>query len=129
MNLMSRWAKIDTHFYRLIHLFRCQQGDSLDPECSADVADEGNGSGSDIVGQIDDDVEVLLTEGEVEGFQSSADAAQGLFGCFASFGTSLFEKTFVAFLGIRTMEKIFRHLAPPLIAIYCPWFDPITIEN
>jgi hypothetical protein len=68
------------------------QRDSLDPECPADVADEGNRRGGDIIRHIDNDVEVLLAKGEVESFQSPTDVSQCLLPGFAPIKATFLEK-------------------------------------
>ena len=62
---MSRWAKIDAHFQRLVHLFWRQQRDGFDPECPPDVTDKGNSSCGDIARQINVNIEIVLTKGKV----------------------------------------------------------------
>ena len=90
---MPRWAKIDAHFHRLVHDFWRQHRDGLDPECPADVTDKRNGSCGDIARQIDDNIEIVLTKGKVEGFQSPIDILQCLLPGCAPIKATLLEKS------------------------------------
>lgn len=66
---MSGGTKIDAHLDRLVNLFRGKQYNGLDAECPADIAHKRDSSCTDVIGQIYDDIEIVLPKGKVKSFQ------------------------------------------------------------
>jgi hypothetical protein len=83
--LVTRRAKIDALFRRLIDLFRRHQRYGLDTKGSAGVAGKRNRRCTYVVWQVHYYVKVVLTEREVESIQLSANTLQRLLRCFNSF--------------------------------------------
>lgn len=93
---MTRWAKINALINCLIKLCCCKEGNTLNAESTTDITSERYRRCGYIIRQIHNDVEVVFPEGEIESFQRTANAPQGLLGSLDSFGTTLLHQPFIA---------------------------------
>jgi len=68
-----------------------------------------------MVGQVNDDIEILLGVGIIECLQRTTGAFQRLLGCGNASRPALLQLPPLSFRGIGAVKQIFPHAAPPCL--------------
>jgi hypothetical protein len=94
-----------------VDLLRSEEYDRLGPSPTGSVDPERDRSRRSVVGQVEDEVDVVLAEGEVEGLNTASDAFNHRLDRCLPRSSTLFEDTFGALGRVAGCNQKLAHIA------------------